>query len=311
MLTTPVRIAAARCLAIAAALAIPHAATAQGPELTDWSVLLSTRYSVSPNVTYVEIDGWQGKADVYRPTRAREAVPVVIFFHGGGWIRGDKEGPVLHVMPYIAMGFAVMNVEYRVAPVAKAPAAVQDGRCALRWAYQNAAPMGFDTTRIVVTGHSAGGHLALTTGILPAQAGLDTLCPGPQELKVAAVVNWYGITAIGDMLDGPNREAWAEEWIGTGPDRAELARRLSPLTYARPDMPPILTIHGDQDSTVPYQHALWLQEALEREGVPNELLTIPGGGHGGLTEEQLRVAYATVREFLGRHGIYRPTASSR
>lgn len=311
MVTTTFRLAATGCLALAGALAAPPIAAAQGPELTDWSVLLSRRYSVSPNVTYLEVDGWQGKADVYRPTGTDGPVPTVIFFHGGGWIRGDKEGPVLHVMPYIAMGFAVMNVEYRVAPIAKAPAAVQDGRCALRWVYQNAARMGFDTTRIIVTGHSAGGHLALTTGILPAEAGLDTLCPGPQEMKVAAVVNWYGITDVGDVLEGPNREAWAEEWIGTDPDRTELVRRMSPLTYVRRDMPPILTLHGDQDSTVPYQHAVWLREALDRAGVPNELLTIPGAGHGGLNEEQLRLAYGTVREFLERYGIYRPTGAAR
>lgn len=298
------------CLALAAGLSTPPAASAQGPELTDWSVLLSRHYAVSPNVTYLEVDGWEGKADVYRPTRAEAPVPTVIFFHGGGWIRGDKEGPVLHLMPYIAMGFAVMNVEYRVAPMAKAPAAVQDGRCALRWVYRNADRMGFDTTRIIVTGHSAGGHLALMTGILPPEAGLDTLCPGPQDLKVATVVNWYGITDVGDVLEGPNREAWAEEWIGSGPDRAELVRRLSPLTHVRSETPPILTIHGDRDPTVPYQHALWLQEALDREGVPNELLTIPGARHGGLNDEQLLLAYAKVREFLQQHGIYRPTASS-
>jgi acetyl esterase/lipase len=279
--------------------------------LTDWSVLLSRRYAVAPNVTYLEVDGWEGKADVYRPTQAGGPVPTVIFFHGGGWIRGDKEGPVLHVMPYIAMGFAVVNVEYRVAPIAKAPAAVQDGRCALRWVYRNAARMGFDTTRVIATGHSAGGHLALTTGMLPSDAGLDTLCPGPEELKVAAVVNWYGITDVGDVLEGPNREAWADEWIGTGPDRAELVRRLSPLTYVRADLPPILTIHGDQDSTVPHVHALRLHAALEPAGVPNELLTIPGAGHGGLDDEQLLMAYSRVRDFLQRHGIYRPAAEGR
>lgn len=306
MITTPLRIAVAGSLAVATALTAPQAAAAQGPELTDWSVLLSRRYAVSPNVTYLEVNGWEGKADVYRPTRTEGPVPTVIFFHGGGWIRGNKEGPVLHVMPYIAMGFAVMNVEYRVAPIAKAPAAVQDGRCALRWVYQNAERMGFDTTRVIVTGHSAGGHLALTTAMLPPEAGLDTLCPGPQDLKVAAVVNWYGITSIGDVLEGPNREAWAEEWIGTGSDRAELVRRLSPLTYVRRDLPPILTIHGDRDSTVPHQHAVWLREALDRAGAPNALLTIPGAGHGGLNDAQLLLAYARVREFLQRHGIYRP-----
>lgn len=306
MMRAHIRFPFVALLTIAVTLTTPQAGGAQGPELTDWSVLLSTRYAVSPNVTYLEVDGWQGKADVYRPTRAEGPVPTVIFFHGGGWIRGDKEGPVLHVMPYIAMGFAVMNVEYRVAPQAKAPAAVQDARCALRWVYQNAERLGFDTTRVIVTGHSAGGHLALTTGMLTEEAGLDSLCPGPQELKTAAIVNWYGITDVGDVLEGPNRKGWAEEWIGMGADRDALVRRLSPLTYIRRDLPPILTLHGTRDGTVPYGHAVRLRDALEAAGAPNELMTIEGAGHGGLNESQLREAYGRIREFLRRHGIYRP-----
>ncbi|HEX6071270.1 MAG TPA: alpha/beta hydrolase [Longimicrobiaceae bacterium] len=302
---------ATRAAVLTALLLQAAAADAQAPDLTSWSVLLSTRYAVSPNVVYLEADGWQGRADVYRPTRAGGPVPTVIFFHGGGWIRGDKEGPVLHVMPYIAMGFAVMNVEYRVAPQALAPAAVQDGRCALRWVYRNAERYGFDTTRVVVTGHSAGGHLALTTGILDGDAGMDDLCPGEEVLRTAAVVNWYGITDVPDLLSGPNRRGWAEEWIGTGEERLALATRLSPLSHVRRDMPPILTIHGDADPTVPYEHAVRMHRALEAAGVPNRLLTIAGGRHGGLNEAQLLESYAVIREFLALHGITAPGGAPR
>ena len=84
------------------------------------------------------------------------------------------------------MGWAVVNVEYRLGQVARAPAAVEDCLCALRWVIASAEEYGFDTERIVVTGNSAGGHLALTTGILPASAGLDRQCPGDEELSVAA-----------------------------------------------------------------------------------------------------------------------------
>ena len=215
---------------------------------------------------------------------------------------------MLHVMPYIAMGFAVLNVEYRVAPEAKAPAAVQDARCALHWVYDNAARLGFDTTRVIATGHSAGAHLALMTGLLSEEDGLDTLCPGSHEPNVAAIVNWFGITDVADVLEGPNREAWAEEWIGTDPGRERLVRHLSPLTHVDGQLPAILTIHGDRDETVPHQHAVRLHDALELAGAPNELLTIEGVGHGGLSEEQLRTAYATMRDFLERHGIYQPVA---
>src|SRR5438477_8117682 len=102
--------------------------------------------------------------------------------------------------PYLEMGWAVVNVEYRLARASLAPAAVEDCRCALRWVIKNAKDYNFDINRIVVTGHSAGGHLALTTGMLPASAGLDRECHGPEELKVAAIINWYGITDVNDLL---------------------------------------------------------------------------------------------------------------
>jgi acetyl esterase/lipase len=139
----------------------------------------------------------------------------------------------------------------------------------------------FDTTKLVVTGHSAGGHLSLTTGMLPASAGLDRECPGGEDLKVAAIVNWYGITDVVDILDGANTKEYAVAWLSSMPNRDEIARRVSPLSYVRKGLPPIITIHGDADPTVPYTHAVRLQEALNKAGIPNQLVTIPGGKHGG------------------------------
>jgi acetyl esterase/lipase len=84
------------------------------------------------------------------------------------------------------MGMNVVNVEYRLASIALAPAAVEDCRCALRWVIQHAKEYGIDANRIVVSGESSGGHLALMTGMLPASAGLDRQCPGADNLKVAS-----------------------------------------------------------------------------------------------------------------------------
>lgn len=104
-------------------------------------------------------------------------------------------------------------MEYRLTEVALAPAAVEDSRCALRWVYKNAKPYNFDLTKIVTTGNSAGGHLALVTGLLPASAGFDNTCAGDRsggsnaigpnntdELKVAAVVDWFGIADVSEQL---------------------------------------------------------------------------------------------------------------
>src|ERR1044071_4458007 len=103
-----------------------------------------------------------------RPRRAPPPptpTPTVVFFQGGGWTGGAKEGGTFGFLPYLDMGWAVVNVEYRTTAVALAPAAVEDARCALRWVYRNAKQYNFDTNRIVVSGQSAGGHLALMTGL--------------------------------------------------------------------------------------------------------------------------------------------------
>src|SRR5207245_11201068 len=94
---------------------------------------------------------------------------------------GNKEGRVFSVLPYLQMGWTVVNVEYRMTNVALAPAAVEDTRCALRWVYRNAKQYNFDTTRIITTGDSAGGHLSLITGMLPMSAGFDNTCPGDRS----------------------------------------------------------------------------------------------------------------------------------
>jgi acetyl esterase/lipase len=203
------------------------------------------------------------------------------------------------------MGMNVVNVEYRLARVAQAPAAVEDCRCALRWVIQHAKDYGIDVNRLVVSGGSAGGHLALTTGMLPASAGLDRQCPGPDNLKVAAIVNWYGISDVNELLDGPNMKAYAVTWLGSAPDRDQIAKRVSPLTYVRSGLPPVLTIHGDADPTVPYSQSVRLHKALADAGVGNELMTMPGGRHGFdcCTAPQRVNAYAKIREFLTRHHV--------
>jgi acetyl esterase/lipase len=287
-------------------LSSTRAQTAALPEALARAVEISRRYMVEANITYITANNYEAKLDVYRPRDLTQPNPVVIFIHGGGWVAGTKEGSALELLPYLMMGFSVVNVEYRLARVSLAPAAVEDCRCALQWVIRNAERYKFDTNKIVVTGMSAGGHLALMTGMLPAAAGLDRQCSGTTDMKVAAIINWYGITDVNDLLDGPNMKGYAVVWLGSQINRDEIARRVSPLTYVRAGLPPILTIHGDADPTVPYNHAVRLHQALDRAGVPNQLLTIPGGKHGGFNAAETQRIYATIRDFLARYNLLPP-----
>jgi acetyl esterase/lipase len=200
----------------------------------------------------------------------------------------------------------LVNVEYRLANTSLAPAAVEDCRCALRWVHRHAKEYGFDTTKLVVAGHSAGGHLALMTGMLGPSSEFDSSCAhalGHDELKVAAIVNFFGPTDVTDLLEGPHQQDWAVEWFGSLPNRMELAKKLSPLTYVHSGLPPIITLHGDLDEIVPYQPAVSLHKALDGAGVPNQIVTVPGGGHAGWTREQNLMVHEAIFSFLEKQGI--------
>lgn len=291
-------------------LALTVAPAAAQTSRADWSAWLANDLRVVSNVTYLTANNWEAKLDVYVP-RSAGPHPTVLQIHGGGWVGGSRESTMLRALPFLEMGMAVVNVSYRLARVSPAPAAVEDCLCALRWIIRNAKEYNFDVNRIVTTGYSAGGHLALTTGMIPATAGLDRQCPGTETLKVAAIVNWYGITDVGDLLEGANMRGYAVEWLGSRPDRVEIARRLSPLTYVRRDLPPVLTIHGDADPTVPYAHGTKLHAALQQAGATSELVTIANGRHGNFPLPDQLKAVAAVRAFLTKHGILaRPVPSS-
>src|SRR5205085_380284 len=103
---------------------------------------------------------------------------------------------------------------------------------------------------------------------------------GDVKMSVAAIINWFGITDVNDIIQGPNLKNYGAMWMGSQPNASEIAKRVSPLTYVRAGLPPILTIHGDRDDVVPYSQAVRLHEALDKVKVKNRLLTIKDGGHG-------------------------------
>jgi len=293
------------------AAAASHAADAQAtgasgqPDPLEWAATFASRFVVTPNVAYAPGNA-DAQLDVIVPRAATSSAPapVLIYVHGGGWRGGlgVRARSTLYLLPYLEMGFAVVNVDYRDGV---APAAVEDARCALRWVVRNAATYRIDATKVVVAGESSGSHLALMTGMLTPAAGLDSACPGTDDMKVSAIINWYGVTDVPDMLEGPNQQQFATRWLGSLPNRAEMARVLSPLRHVRAGLPAILTVHGDADAVVPHAHAVRLHAVLDSVRVPNRLVTVPGGGHGGFRREELIRAYSTIREFLRANGVLR------
>jgi acetyl esterase/lipase len=292
--------------------------------VTAWATTAFNEFQVSQDVVYRRASAVDLKLDIITSGPTSVKRPTLIYFHGGGLVEGRKEGTLLYGLPYLARGMNAVNVEYRMAPDALAPAAVEDARCALHWVYDNADRFGFDTSKIVVSGHSAGGYLALMTGMLEVSDNLDNDCSRVsaewrqsfvREVKVAAVVNFFGPTDYVDLLQAPNTRNFAIRWFGDLPNRMDLARKLSPVNLVRKDLPPIISIDGDLDPIVPYQQAVRLHVALTRAGAPNELITIKGGGHGSTSpfawnREQDLEAQEAVFRFLEKHRVIPPANRS-
>jgi acetyl esterase/lipase len=336
------RISALLCLLIAAA----HGVRAQDLDPgTAWATIASYQIRVFPNpelhpldppgLVYYRVDNIDLRVGIITPGPETVVRPTVIYIHGGGWVHYTKDNMAYSLLPYLARGMDVVNVDYRQANQARAPAAVEDCRCALQWVFKHAKEYGFDTERLVVAGGSAGGHLALMTGMLGEKAGFDDGCAftiGQEPVKVAAIVNFFGITDVAEYLAPPDQKLgavqWpagipqrlitvgdislgvrhgAFEWLAGVPNRIEMARRVSPLTYVHPNLPPIITVHGTADNGVPYEQAVRLHTALDKAGVPNQLVTIPNGGHGSYPDSEKLRAQAAVFKFLEQHGVLKPS----
>ncbi len=280
----------------------PRAGLAQLSPSAVWAAGAPAQHQVFANVVYQSAYSRDARLDIYQ-RREPGPHPTILFMHGGFWAAGAKETSLLSLIPWLEMGWNVVNVEYRRAPVAPAPAAVQDCRCALRFIAAHAEIYGVDAGRIVLSGESAGGHLALLTGMIPKDPELDAECDGDPLPRAAAILNWYGVADVADVIEGPHKSDLAAQWVAGLPNPAEIARRLSPLGYVRPGLPPVLTVHGDSDVKVPYDHAVRLHKALAAANVPNRLVTVPNAAHGGFTAEARTKIYLAIREFLSQHGL--------
>jgi acetyl esterase/lipase len=287
------------------ALSSPVALRGQAPEALNSAIHIANSYRVVPNITYLKVDNLESKLDVYQSRVAPTPSPTLLFIHGGNWVGGSKEASALTLLPFLAMGWNIVNIDYRLVNVAAAPGAIEDCVCALRWIHQHAKDYNIDAQRIVASGNSAGGHLALLLAMAPAAAGFDHHCPQTEPLSVAGVINWYGFPNLVDLMEGSNARPAVATWIGPAPNRMELARRLSPFAYVRKENPPILTVHGDADPTSPYEHAVALHARLTEAGVANELVTVPGGKHGGFTDPESARIYAAIATFLRKNNLER------
>ena len=240
--------------------------------------------------------------DLYRPAAGAVKPPLVVFLHGGGWLRGDRSlvgpgfagwrpGPLARLA---AAGFAVASADYRLSGEARFPAQLEDVSAAVDWLTGRADEYGFDPGRIVLWGESAGAHLAALLGLQS---------PG----RVRGVVDWYGpadlaaldkqVGAAGALTDDPLDSRQARLLGAPVAEVPELARAASPISHVRAGAPPFLIAHGTADRAVPFQQSEALAAALAEAGADVRFEAVDGADHMWIGVEDLTPLYDAVVAF--------------
>lgn len=298
-----------RSLAVAAALVVasgcaapanPAPTSTAQATATPGPTPATTAPSATPVLPFAGDVAYAGQSpaqrlDVYIPSVGAARHPLVVIIHGGGWTTGDKRGelPSAAVPGFLAQGFVVASVNYRLAGEAVFPAQLLDVKAAIRYLRANATRFQVDPERIGVIGESAGAHLAALLGTTAGVASFDDPALGNAGVSsaVQAVVDFYGpadlVTSDSQRLLNAGCPAQPDPNIalllGASPSKAPaLAFAASPVTSLHPgaDLPPFFIAHGDADCVVPYQQSVELHDAIETVAPGRSKLAIVGGsGH--------------------------------
>ncbi|MES1165713.1 MAG: alpha/beta hydrolase [Verrucomicrobiota bacterium] len=265
-------------------------------------------YTVEANYPYGPATAQ--RIDVLYPSTAgpkgNQVLPVVLMFHGGAWIHSYNNGSGKDHMTtfsdrFLAHGFMVCNAEYRVsdgsADAAPAPAAVEDALLAAKWCWDYMDYYHGDRTKYVVTGASAGGHLALMVGMTTPAGMLGPT--SPTDYKIAAIVSGYGPADIEAEINGV-----AAAWLPASlPNRLAIAKQVNPMTYVRKDIPPLIVVQGADDHTAPVADSQNLVNKLVAAGADASIHLVPGAGHGFTAGAEWDDAEKAMFDWLVAHGI--------
>lgn len=226
-------------------------------------------------------EGQELRMDIYRPAATGETAaiprPCVVVIHGGGWDSGDRTQLAKWNARWVAHGYVVVSISYRLAPQFIWPAQRDDVLTAIAWLKNNSARLGIDPARFALLGRSAGGQLATAVGYGahdPAIRGVIALY-APHDMPFA-----WSVSREDDAL---NSIKLFRQYFGGAPDtpeRRELYESASGQLLARADSPPTLLVHGVPDTLAWSRHSERLNARLQELGVPHYYLSLPWATHG-------------------------------
>jgi acetyl esterase/lipase len=236
------------------------------------------------DVTYAEAAGAALKLDLAWPATGRGPFPAIVFLHGGGFHSGSRNHWYSETIQAALRGYVGVSIDYRLTSVLEGgkpkytfPAQVHDAKCAVRWLRANAAKYSIDADRIGVVGFSAGGNLALMLGLTEPSDGFEGDC-GDSRLpsRVQAVVNLAGGADL--TLHHQYYKAFYEALLGgTLQQVPERYKTASPITYVGGNDPPVLTICGTLDPSLPQQK--FLDDRMKNAHESHTLIVVEGAGH--------------------------------
>ena len=227
-------------------------------------------------VSYGCVDGVELLAYISLP-EIENRTPVILGIHGGRWLYGDRnKEQCMNIMAWSRKGYAAMSIDYRLLTCAPAPACLSDVFCAIRFIHSKADVYNFDINKIYLYGMSAGGHLAAMAAVL-----------GPNENsflipKVGGSENYSSDFKASICLSGAydlTKLDWGEAWNVTGLENNIAREFYSPIKHITENTKPILIVHSENDSSVPFQQALEMIKKLKEKNNDFKRLLFSNFGH--------------------------------
>ncbi|MFI5308651.1 MAG: alpha/beta hydrolase fold domain-containing protein, partial [Polyangiales bacterium] len=258
------------------------------------------------DIAYADVGGPRNHLDVYRPRQRVERAPVLLQIHGGGWIVGNKRQQALPLLVDLAArGFVCVSANYRLSPRATFPDHLIDLKRALIWVRRHIAEHGGDPSFVVVTGGSAGGHLAALLALTP---NLPEYQPGNEDVdtRVQGCIPFYGVYDLAGLSSGKPPDHLVGLWeqrvlkrkLAAAREAFELA---SPIGHVHAEAPPFFVIQGSHDSVVSVEDARAFAAALATaSNAPVVYAELPGAQHAFDLFHSIRThhAIAGIRRFL-------------
>ena len=279
------------------------------------------RVQLHRNIPYRDSGKRSHLLDVYRPW-TRSGTPAVLYVHGGGFAVLSKETHRVMALAFASRGYTVFNINYRLGPRHRYPAAIQDAAAALEWVMDHAAEYGADPNRIILAGESAGANLvtALTIAATEPRPELFARRLYQRNPHIAAVLPIYGLLDLHDLerFNHPRLQRWlkmaihraARAYVGRPvrkyAPRAPLASPLRLLEQPKPKgarpLPPMFVACGTADPL--FVDSKKLQTVVRARGGICELSIHPGEIHGFnamVWRREARAKWRAAFRFLDRY----------